>query len=77
MSAKIDWTLLDEVPNNTFMKKQIVNINESMRFDAECFLRIDMSEDEEEYWETIQDDSKNTTYGTLENAVSLMKYMHP
>lgn len=76
MSAKIDWTLLDEVPNNTFMKKQIVNINESMRFDAECFLRIDMSEDEEEYWETIQDDSKNTTYGTLENAVSLMKYMH-
>ena len=41
------------------------------------FLRIDMSEDEEEYWQTIQDDSKkNTAYGTLENAVSLMKYMH-
>lgn len=76
MSKKIDWTLLNEVPNNTYIPTQIVNINETYRFDPECFMRKEMTEDEVEYWETIQDDSKNTTYGTLENAVSLMKYMH-
>lgn len=76
MSKKIDWTLFDEMPNNTYIPTQKVNINETYRFDPECFMRKEMTEDEVEYWETIQDDSKNTTYGTLENAVSLMKYMH-
>ena len=66
MQDKIDWSLLHESCNGS----KTILINESMRS------RVEMNHEEVNYWDSIEDYSSCVTFQSLENAISLMKFMH-
>ncbi|WP_302425363.1 hypothetical protein [Holdemanella biformis] len=81
MSSKINWKWLDKKQDDKGelnLKMPGFNVNSADRFslDKDHDRYVEDKEFYDDYWNTIEDFISNVTYGTLENAVSLMKYMH-
>lgn len=81
MASKINWKWLNKkqdgkVDSNLNAPRFSVNYVDRFSLDKNHDRYVEDKCFYDDYWNTIDDWISNVTYGTLENAVSLMKYMH-